>query len=61
MATPLPPHDPNESPYAEPGWDAPLPKPTSVFSRGTPSPADERLADAILDARPGLLFVILPG
>ena len=59
MASPLPPHDPNESPYVEPSWEAPLPGPTTVFSRGTPSAEDERVADAILEARPGLLFVIL--
>jgi hypothetical protein len=48
MASLLPPHDPNESPYAEPDWETPLPNPTTVFNCGTPSPADERVAEAIL-------------
>jgi hypothetical protein len=61
MASPLPPYDPNESPYAEPDGDAPFAHPTTVFSRGRPTPDDERFADAILAARPGVLFVILPG
>jgi hypothetical protein len=60
MAPPLPPHDPNESPFAEPTGEAPFPSPTTVFSRGTPTPDDERIADVILEARPGVLFVVLP-
>jgi hypothetical protein len=59
MAPTLPPHDPNESPLAEPAGDLPFPVPTTIFSRGTPSPADRALADAVLAARPGVLFVIL--
>jgi hypothetical protein len=61
MAPRLPPRDPHESPFAEPTGDAPFPYPTTIFSRGVPSPADERIADAILEARPGVLFVVLPG
>jgi len=59
MTPRLPPHDPNESPFAEPSGDAPIPNSTTIFSRGDPTPDDERIADAILTARPGLLFVIL--
>jgi hypothetical protein len=61
MAPELPPRDPHESPFAEPTGDAPFTTPTTVFSRGTPGPDDQRTADALLAARPGLLFVILPG
>jgi hypothetical protein len=32
-----------------------------VFSRGAPTAEDERVADTILEARPGVLFVVLPG
>jgi hypothetical protein len=54
----LPPPDPNESPF-EPG-DVELLGPTAVFPRGTPSAETARLAEAIVVARPGLLFVIAP-
>jgi hypothetical protein len=59
MSPTLPPHDPYESPLGEPSGTLPFPAPTTVFSRGTPSAADERLADVILEVRPGLLFVVL--
>jgi hypothetical protein len=52
----LPPPDPNESPF-EPAADVELFGPTAVFPRGTPSPETERLAEAIVQARPGILFV----
>jgi hypothetical protein len=61
MASELPPRDPHESPFAEPSGDALFATPTTVFSRGAPSADDQRIADALLEARPGLLFVILPG
>jgi hypothetical protein len=61
MAPRLPPQDPNESPFAEPSGDAPIPNPTTVFSRGAPTAEDERVADTILEARPGVLFVVLHG
>ena len=59
MAPELPPEDPHESPFAEPTGDAPFAGPTTVFSRGAPSAEDKRIAEALLAARPGLLFVIL--
>jgi hypothetical protein len=55
----LPPPDPHESPFDEPPGDVELSGPTAVFPCGTPSRETERLADAIVKARPGILFVTL--
>ena len=52
----LPPPDPRESPFDEPGAIE-VTAPTTVFARGTPTPAARRLADAIVTARPGILIV----
>jgi hypothetical protein len=57
MTDPLPPPDPLESPFGERAGVR-VPTPTTLFARGTPSPEAERLADAIVAARPGLLIVI---
>ena len=55
--TELPPPDPRESPFGEPdGME--VTAPTTVFARGIPSPAAQRLADAIVTARPGILIVV---
>ena len=54
----LPEPDPNESPFAEPDG-LPFEAPMTVFSRGIASPSAQRLADAIVRARPGLLFVVV--
>jgi hypothetical protein len=53
----VPPHDPHEQPYREPESNARLDFPMSLFAGGV-SREIERLADAILDARPGLLIVV---
>jgi hypothetical protein len=53
----VPPHDPHEQPYHEPESGMRLDFPMSLFSGGV-SREIERLADAILDARPGLLIVV---
>jgi hypothetical protein len=53
----LPPRDPHESPFDEPLGDVNVPGPTAVFACGTPSAEIERLAEAIVRLRPGLLFV----
>jgi hypothetical protein len=53
----LPPPDPRESPFGEPG-DLEVTAPTTVFVRGIPSAAAQRLADAIVTARPGILIVV---
>jgi hypothetical protein len=51
----LPPRDPHE--HAEPE-DVEVGSPTVIFAAGEPTRHDERLADAILTARPGVLFVV---
>ena len=53
----LPPPDPHESPFDEPVGDVELRGPTAVFVHGPPAPDQERLADALVKARPGILFV----
>jgi hypothetical protein len=53
----VPPHDPHEQPYREPESGMRLDFPMSLFG-GVVSREVERLADAILDARPGLLVVV---
>ena len=51
----LPPPDPYER--HEPSELA-LASPTAIFLGGPPSPAAARLADALLDWRPGALLVV---
>jgi len=55
--TDLPPPDPRESPFGEPGGIE-VTAPTTVFARGAPTPEAQRLADAIVTARPGILIVL---
>jgi hypothetical protein len=52
----LPPPDPSESPFGEPALE--VTAPTTVFACGTPSPEAQRLAEAIVAARPGILIVL---
>ena len=54
----VPPHDPYEQPYREPDSGMRLDFPMTLFGRTGASREVERLADAILDARPGLLIVV---
>jgi len=54
----VPPHDPYEQPYHEPASGMRLDFPMTLFGRSGASREVERLADAILDARPGLLIVV---
>jgi hypothetical protein len=58
VARELPQPDPNES-LQEPALRAPLPSPTALFPLGQPSRQVDRLADRILEARPGLLIVLV--
>lgn len=51
----LPPPDPNENLSTPPGLD--LADPMMCFPLGSPGAAAERLAGAILEYRPGALFV----
>jgi hypothetical protein len=55
----LPPPDPSEPSGAAP--DLAVPAPTTVFLKGRPTPELDRIADAILAVRPGLLVVCLGG
>jgi hypothetical protein len=54
----VPPQDPNEQPYCEPESGMRLDFPMTLFGSGHGNREIERLADAILDARPGLLIVV---
>jgi hypothetical protein len=56
MSPKLPPPDPHES-MPDPVTRT-LPAATAVFPLGSPSPSDDRVADRILDLRPGLLIVL---
>lgn len=58
MAAELPPPDPHESLGMQPNADATLTAPTVVFAMGRPSAQADRVADAVLDLRPGLLIVV---
>jgi hypothetical protein len=53
----LPQPDPSESLVHAPTGEARLPAPIAVFVAGPPGACVERLADAILEARPGALVV----
>jgi hypothetical protein len=55
----LPPPDPYESLDLGPNGDERLPAPIVVYAGGPPSAQVERAADAILDARPGALIVVV--
>lgn len=57
MPPELPPPDPHES-LAEPTLRGPIAAPTAVFPLGPPSPDADRVADRLLDLRPGLLIVL---
>jgi len=57
-ATKLPSPDPNESLGLRPDRDVALSAPTVVFAVGRPSAQTDRVADAVLDLRPGLLIVV---
>jgi hypothetical protein len=54
----LPPPDPNESFGTPPDEDVRMPGPTVIHLTGPPSLEAGRLSDALLDWRPGALFVV---
>jgi hypothetical protein len=56
----LPNHDPNESLGMEPAEGIRMKAPTAVFVMGRPSAETDRLSDAVLDFRPGVLIVVAP-
>jgi len=53
----LPPPDPHESLGLTPEGQLEISGPTAVFVGGPPSPDVDRLADAFLEFRPGVLIV----
>lgn len=61
MAPRLPPPDPYEPSGLAPECGQLLPAPAAVFLKGPPSRELSRVSDAILDLRPGLLLVCVPG
>jgi hypothetical protein len=60
VAPRLPPPDPNESTWSPAGGGLRVTAPTAVFPPGAAAPRAERVADAVLDLRPGLLIVVTP-
>jgi hypothetical protein len=54
----LPPQDPHESLGLTPEGELDMSGPTAVFVGGPPSQDTERVADAFLDVRPGVLVVL---
>lgn len=56
----LPNPDPHESFGMEPAEGIRMKAPTAVFVMGRPSPETDRLSDAVLDLRPGVLIVVAP-
>jgi hypothetical protein len=57
MTPQLPPPDPHEPYHLGPARDVSLPGPVAVFVNGGTASERDRVADAILDMRPGLLVV----
>jgi hypothetical protein len=57
MAPQLPPPDPAESHGMSPDVETTLEAPVAVFLNGAPDAEADRITDAILDLRPGALFV----
>jgi hypothetical protein len=57
MRPKLPPPDPNENLEFTPTGGEPMAAPTALFTRGPATPETDRVADGILDLRPGLLIV----
>jgi hypothetical protein len=55
----LPPPDPDESLDLTPERGPEVSGPLAVFAAGAPSGEVDRLADAILDYRPGTLIVVV--
>jgi hypothetical protein len=61
MSPQLPPPDPHESLGDGPLEGVRIPGPAAIFLAGPPSPEADRLSDAILDFRPGALFIAFAG
>jgi hypothetical protein len=59
MEPQLPPQDPNDWYGLSPDVGLELNGPTAVFAAGPPSAEVDRLADALLEFRPGALIVLV--
>ena len=57
MPPPMPAPDPFEPSWAPPDPELPIASPMAVFMMGPPTPEIDRLSDAILAARPGVVFI----
>ena len=57
MSPRLPPPDPNETSPSSATGGREIASPTAVFARGIATPEADRITDALLDLRPGLLIV----
>jgi hypothetical protein len=57
MPNRLPPPDPHESLGLSPETEMPLASPTVLYAAGKPSNEVDRIADAIVELRPGALIV----
>ena len=56
----LPPPDPNEQVWPVLADGAEMHAPTAVFAMGPVTPEADRIADRVLDLRPGLFIVLAP-
>ena len=54
----FPPPDPHEQVWPVLSDGAEIGSPTAVFSMGHGTPEDDRIADRVLDLRPGLFIVL---
>jgi hypothetical protein len=54
----LPQPDPHESLGMEPADGAPVAAPTAMFVMGRPGSEADRVSDAVLELRPGVLIVV---
>ena len=58
MAPKLPPPDPHENVDLTPTGGRRVAAPTAVFVKGPATPESDRVADRVLDLRPGVLIVV---
>jgi hypothetical protein len=58
MTPRFPPPDPHEPDWLGPTNAQPIAAPTALFASGPASPEADRIADRVLDIRPGLFIVL---
>ena len=61
MKPSFPPPDPNEQVWPVLADGVQIPAPTAIFPMGDASPEADRIADGVLDVRPGLFVVVAGG